>query len=94
MITDKQNKIITDILNPFNPVRIGIFGSYARDEEDPDSDLDILVSFSETINLLELVGLEQDLSEKLGIKVDLITERSLHPKIKSYIDKDLKVILE
>jgi len=43
---------------------------------------------------MELVGLEQDLSDKPGIKVDLVTDRSMHPKLKSCTDKEIKVILE
>jgi predicted nucleotidyltransferase len=94
MLTEKQHHIIINILNPFGPNRIGIFGSFARNEEQRDSDLDILVNFSKPINLLDIIGLEQELAEKLGIKVDLVTERSVHPKIKKYINNDLKVILE
>ena len=49
---------------------------------------------SKSISLFDLVGLEIELSEKLGIKVDLVTEGAVHPKLKSYINQDLKVILE
>lgn len=94
MISDKQYQIIIEVLNPYAPERLGIFGSYARNEEKPGSDLDILVSFSKTYNLLQLVGIEQDLSEKLGIKVDLITENSVNPRMKKYIDQDIKMFLE
>ena len=94
MITDQQYQTIIDVLHPYSPERIGIFGSYARNEETPESDLDILVSFKKTINLLQFVTLERELSEKLGIKVDLVTERAIHPRIKIYIDQDLKLIFE
>ncbi len=94
MITDQQYQTIIEVLNSYNPERIGIFGSYARNEETQESDLDILVSFKETINLLQFVALEQELSEKLGIKVDLVTERAVHPRLKDYIYQDLKLILE
>jgi uncharacterized protein len=93
MITKQQYQLIISELSPFNPTRVGIFGSYARDEEHRDSDLDILVNFSSSVSLLDIIGIEQELSEKLGIKVEIITERSVHPKIKPYIEKDLKVIL-
>ena len=74
--------------------RVGIFGSYARNEPTDKSDLDILIDIDGHVNLLQLIGLEQELSELLGIKVDLVTERSVHPRLKPYILKDLKVILE
>ena len=54
--------------------------------------MDILFHFEKRINLLELIGIEQELSEKLGIKVDLITDRSVHPKLRPYIDRDLQLI--
>jgi len=94
MISDRQYQTIIEVLNPYKPERIGIFGSYARNEETRESDLDILVSFKESINLLQFVNLEQELSDKLGIKVDLLTERAVHPRLKEYIYQDLKLILE
>lgn len=84
---------IVECLLPHQPARIGIFGSYARGENRDNSDLDILVQFKERIGLLTLVQIEQELSEKLGIQVDLITEGSLtNPLLKKYIEKDLIII--
>jgi predicted nucleotidyltransferase len=55
------------------PIReLGIFGSYARGEQTEDSDLDILVNLGDGIGLLELAGLQQDLSDALGVRVDLV----------------------
>ncbi|HQK98305.1 MAG TPA: nucleotidyltransferase family protein [Bacteroidia bacterium] len=68
---------------------VGIFGSYSRNEQKPESDLDIIIDFQTTIDLLNLIGIEQELSEKLGIKVDLITLKSINPKLLGYIQKDL-----
>ena len=93
MITQEQNKTILSYLMPYNPLKVGIFGSYARNENKKDSDLDILVQFEQTITLLDIIGLEQDLSEQLGIKVDLVTEKALHPAIKKHIEKDIQFIL-
>lgn len=89
MISSKQTKIIKDITGKHNPVMVGIFGSYARNEQTDDSDLDILIDFNTKINLLDLIGLEQELSEILGIKVDLVTSKSVNERLKSYINKDL-----
>ena len=52
---------------------VAVFGSYVRGEEKPESDIDIIVEFSEKKSLLELVKIERELSEVLGIKVDLLT---------------------
>jgi predicted nucleotidyltransferase len=96
MIDSTQKSIIVSSLRSINPRKIGVFGSFARNENKSESDLDILV-FLDTnnkVSLLELIGAEQDLSEKLGIKVDLITERSLSPLVRPYVEKDLKIIFE
>ena len=89
MISSKQQSLIVDIMSKYNPKLIGIFGSYSRGENNQNSDLDILIDFEEPIDLLEIIGLEQELTEKLGIKVDLITLRSLNPQLKEYVEKDL-----
>lgn len=89
MISSKQQNLIIDIISRCNPRMIGVFGSYARGENDQNSDLDILIDFEQPVDLLEIIGLEQELTEKLGIKVDLITLRSLNPQLKEYVEKDL-----
>jgi len=88
MITKSQQKIILDTVSAHSPLKVGIFGSYARGENDERSDLDILIEFDQALDLLTIIGLEQELSEKLGIKVDLITSRSVNPQLKAYIEKD------
>jgi len=89
------NNIIISTLKEFNPERIGIFGSFARNENTPTSDLDILVKFKDGITLLQLIKLENTLSEKLNIKVDLVTEGAIsNKKLKEYIQKDLRIIYE
>ena len=89
MITSNQATIIKNVLDRINPTLIGVFGSFARGEENENSDLDLLIDFEQKVDLLELIGIEQELTELLGIKVDLITERSVHSKLKSFIEKDL-----
>lgn len=74
--------------------KIAVFGSYVRGEERPGSDIDILVKFSERKSLLDIVGMEQDLSEILGIKVDLLTEKSISPYLIDRIKKEMVVIYE
>lgn len=89
------NSSIIDYLRPFRPERIGIFGSFARREETPESDIDILVKFRETISLLELAKIHRELSQILGKKVDLITESSIkNERLRRYIYNNLKIIFE
>jgi predicted nucleotidyltransferase len=96
MINEVQRATIINLLKPVGPRKIGVFGSFARDENKNESDLDILIylDHANKISLLELIGAEQELSEALGIHVDLITERSLNPLVRPYIEKDLKIIFE
>jgi predicted nucleotidyltransferase len=86
--------IILSHLKGFDPIKVGIFGSFARGDNKKDSDIDILVEFKESPSLLTLIKLENDLSEILGIKVDLVTTGALKNKrIKKSIKKDLINIL-
>jgi len=95
MDINKISDTVISSLKPYNPEKIGIFGSYARNEQNAESDLDILVRFKNVISFLDLVGIEQELSETLGLKIDLVTERALkNEKLKEYIYKDLKIIYE
>ncbi|PKK85375.1 MAG: hypothetical protein CVT48_05620 [Thermoplasmata archaeon HGW-Thermoplasmata-1] len=69
-------------------VKVEVFGSYARGEERPESDIDLLVKFSGRKSLLEIVKLERELSETLGIKVELLTEKAISPYIAPIIRKE------
>lgn len=60
---------------------IGVFGSYARREQQPDSDLDLLVTFRKPIDFFRFVELEDWLSGLLGVKVDMVTKKALKPRI-------------
>jgi predicted nucleotidyltransferase len=83
---------ILSFLKKEGATKVAIFGSYARGEERPESDIDVLVVFSETKGLLNLVRIERELSEFLGLKVDLLTEESISPYLIEGIKKEAKVI--
>ena len=86
---------IIKYLKPFEPERIGIYGSFARNEYTSESDIDILVKFKNTISLLDLARIHRELSKILGKNIDLITESSIkNKKLKRYIYNDLKIIFE
>ncbi|MCC7573771.1 MAG: nucleotidyltransferase family protein [Candidatus Methanofastidiosum sp.] len=93
-MNSKENEIIISLLKKHGAIKIGIFGSYARGEERPDSDIDILVEFSETKGLLEFIGIGFELEDILGKKIDLFTEENLRPIIKANVMEDLVVIYE
>lgn len=66
-------------------VRASVFGSVARGEETPGSDVDFLVEFEDGRTLLDLSGLRLDLSEILDRDVDVATPSSLHPELRDQI---------
>lgn len=93
MLSEIQKRKIIDITSPFSPTYLGVFGSYARNEETPESDLDLLIEFQSTVNLFDFIGLKQDISDKLGIKVDLVSKKGINKYVEPYIEKDLITIL-
>jgi uncharacterized protein len=72
----------------YNIDDIGIFGSYARGEERNNSDVDILVNFSEPIGLLKLINMENYLSELLGAKADVVIKSDLREELRDQIIKE------
>ena len=87
-----ENTILNYLIS-YNPLKIGIFGSYARHEETTTSDIDLLVKFKKTPSLLQLIKIENELSEILGFKVDLLTEGAIINKtVKKNIQKDIHFI--
>ena len=73
------------VLRRYDVRRAGVFGSYARGDVGPTSDLDLLVDLPPGSSLLDLVGLQLDLSEVLGIRVDAGTYDSLHPLVRERV---------
>lgn len=82
-----QNK--KNIEDSFNVQEIGIFGSYARNEQDKESDIDLLIDFKEPIGLLKFIELERYLSDLLNVKAELVTRRALKPRIGQRILQEL-----
>jgi hypothetical protein len=68
---------------------LGIFGSVARDEAGPDSDVDVLVKFEGPTRFRAFMGLQFELEDLLGSKVDLVSSKALKPLLREEIDRDL-----
>ena len=62
-----------------------VFGSYARGDFHADSDLDLLVDVDTGATLLDLVGLQHFLEDRLGCKVDVVTRRSLREELRASV---------
>ena len=72
---------------------LGVFGSYVRGEQRPRSDLDPLVEFDERpLTLIQVIALEQYLSDLLRVKVDLVEKKTLKPAIGRHILQEVAVI--
>jgi len=74
-------KQLPALVSKYHVAALGLFGSRVRGEEREDSDLDILVSFDETPTLFQFIDLECELSDVLGLKVDLVMRESLKPDV-------------
>ena len=67
---------------------VRIFGSVARGEAGPGSDVDILVNLNPGRSLLDVVAIKQDLEDLLGCKVDVVTEAAISPYIREQVLKE------
>ena len=87
-IEKKLKNLKPDLEEKYNVKSIGIFGSYARKEDKEESDIDILVEFSKDIGW-EFIDLKDFLEQKLGKKVDLVTNEALKAELKENILRDV-----
>ena len=87
-------KQLPDLCRENNVAMLGVFGSVARGDDAPESDIDLLIKLKEPIGLIGFIKLEDKFVEVLGRKVDLATEAALHPLIRQDVMKDLKILYE
>ncbi len=87
LLKDKRAEILR-IAARYGASNVRVFGSVARGEAGPDSDVDVLVEFGATQSLVDRVALMQDLEDLLGRKVDVLTEKSLHWYIRDKVIKE------
>lgn len=87
---NKQNledlkKEIVPILQKADVKKAALFGSYVRGDHSKESDIDILVELPEEATLIDLVGVKQDMEEKLNKKVDVVTYNGISPLLRESI---------
>lgn len=85
-------KKIRPILKKYGIKKAGIFGSTARSETEVH-DLDLLVKIDKKISLLDFIGIQQELEDELGMKVDLVEYEAIKPALKDEILKDEEPVL-
>jgi len=81
-----QNK--AELESRFKVRRLALFGSYARGDQKPDSDVDILVDIDPSVGL-EFVTLADQIEQLLGLPVELVSRRAIKPNKLKYIERDL-----
>lgn len=81
-ILSSLKKLKGEAIQEYPIKTLGLFGSVARNEETEQSDIDLLVEFSEPVGFVTFIRLENFLSERLGTRVDLVTSDSLKPVIR------------
>ena len=87
-----KQKIIK-ILKQNNIKKAGIFGSYARGEQKKNSDIDILIQPTKDMSLLDVSGLKIELTNNLNKKIDIISYKYIHPRLKQRIlNEEVKII--
>lgn len=94
MLTQKEIDIIIETMMPFNPTKIGIFGSFARSENREDSDVDILYAFDSRYSIFDLVRLKESLEKQVKREVDLVEYSAIHPLLRQRILNDQKTVYE
>lgn len=80
-----QRQRVLDIAAARGARNVRVFGSVLSGLDREGSDLDLLVDLPTGTSLLRVVGLQHDIEDALGLKVDLCTERELHPALKERI---------
>ena len=73
----------------FGVQELALFGSVARDEAGPGSDIDVLVTFEGRTRFRAFMGLQFELEELLGTGVDLVTPKAMKPTLRPHIERDL-----
>jgi hypothetical protein len=85
-------QILPVLRDKYQVESLGVFGSYARQEQSDESDLDLLVTFTEPPGLLKFIELENYLSDRLGVQVDLVMKDSLKPAIGEVILREVILV--
>ena len=81
-------RVKPDLVSRYGVVRLSLFGFTSRDEDQPDSDVDILVSFDGPATSQRYFGVQFQLEDVLGCSVDLVTDKALRPELRPFIERE------
>jgi uncharacterized protein len=84
-LDDRHREVVLHIAAKHGARRVRVFGSRARGDARPDSDLDLLIDLEAGRSLLDLVAIKQDLEDLLGYSVDVVTEASVSPYMRQHV---------
>lgn len=87
ILTDKREEIL-NVAARHGARNLRVFGSFARGEERPDSDIDLLVEMAPDRSLLDLIAIKYALEDITHRRVDVVTEKALSPYIRDRILQD------
>ena len=93
-MVDFDRNLLARVCEEHDVLRLRVFGSAARGEERPDSDVDLIVDFGKPKGLLALIRLERSLAELFERPVDLVTEPGLSPYIRAAVLESASVIYD
>jgi uncharacterized protein len=94
MIMTIDTAVLADLCERNDIVRLRVFGSFARGDDGAGADLDLIADFGGRKSLLDLVRIEREFSEQLGLPVDLLTEGALSPYLRDRILGEARVIYD
>ena len=87
-LLEQERERIERIARRFGARNVRVFGSRARGDASPASDVDLLVEMEPGRSLLDLIGLEQELRGVLGVEIDVLTPDSISPYLRDQIERE------
>ena len=92
-VLEVLTRVKLTLVSRFGVVQLLLFGSTARDEAQPDSDVDIVVSFDGPATSQKYFGVQFHLEDALGCSVDLVTEKALRQELRPFIEQEAVSVL-
>ena len=85
VILEQLRSLRQELKERYHVRSIGVFGSFSRNEQTGKSDLDLVVEFDQPVGMIAFVHLKHLLSDRLRMKIDLVTPEGLHPLIRDQV---------